>query len=210
MDLRKLQGVIPSIVLEEIPSVMNKFNIATPLRLSHFISQCAHESGNFTRVKENLSYSDVNRIVQIFRSDADINHDRVIESSELEHAKNYVNKPEALANFVYANQNGNGNEAGGDGYLFCGRGYIQLTGRANYTLFDDFVSEEIVKMPGLVATKYPLLSAGWFFSKHGLNAVADEGSGDEVVKKITRTINGGLIGISERIVSFNKFYNLLK
>jgi len=93
---------------------------------------------------------------------------------------------------------------------FRGRGYIQLTGKANYTEFDKVVSENILENPDLVATKYPLLSAAWFWSKNGLNSVADKGATDADVTAITKRVNGGTIGLPDRIKHFKEYYSLLK
>lgn len=208
MDINKLIGKVPASVLQELPSVISTFKIDTSFRLAHFLAQVSHESLNFTKVKEVTNYSKVERIVEIFRHDVDGNHDKVISPEELEHAKKYVGKPVELANFVYANQNGNGNEASGDGHLFRGRGYIMTTGRGNYADFDKYVPEDIVKNPDLVATKFPLLSAGYFWFKNNLNKLADEGAG--AVPKISKVVNGGKIGLKERIDNFNIFLPLLQ
>jgi putative chitinase len=104
---------------------------------------------------------------------------------------------------------GNGPEASGEGYKFRGRGYIQLTGKANYTEFDKSVTENLLETPELVATKYPLLSAAWFFSKNGLNALADKGATDADVTAITKRVNGGTIGLPDRIKHFKEFHALL-
>ena len=97
-----------------------------------------------------------------------------------------------------------------EGYKFRGRGYIQLTGKANYTEFDKVVTENILENPDLVATKYPLLSAAWFWSKNGLNSVADKGATDADVTAITKRVNGGTIGLPDRIKHFKEYYSLLK
>lgn len=202
--------VVPATVLAELPNVASKFGIDTTLKLTHFLSQCAHESGEFKTVQENLYYSDFNRIAQIFRHDVDLNHDRVIEANELENAKKYAKNPKALANFVYANQNGNGNEASGDGYNYHGRGFIQLTGRENYQKFSTFIGEDCVANPDLVATKYPLASAAFFFTSNHIWAICDHGSDIKTITEVTKIINGGTIGLPERTAEFNKFYNILK
>ena len=199
MDINKLKGHIPDSVLSEIPSVMDKFGIKTELRLAHFLAQCAHESGNFTVLKENLNYS-AEGLTKVFPK-----YFPTIESTN-----GYAKNPEKIANKVYANRMGNKNEASGDGYKYSGRGAIQLTGKQNYTLFDDFVPEAIIETPSLVATKYPLLSAAWFWSRNGLNAIADLGSTDDVVTKITKKVNGGIHGLEDRISKFKKFYPILK
>lgn len=198
MDINKLKGVIPDNVLAQIPSVMEKFQINTPLRLAHFLAQCATESGTFKVTVENLNYS-AERLRVVFP--------RYFKDDTI--AKAYERNPQKIASRVYASRMGNGNEATGDGYKYCGRGYIQLTGKDNYSAFDALVPEAIIDTPGLVATQYPLLSAAWFFTKTGLNAVADTGSTDDVVTKVSKRVNGGTNGLSERIANFHKFYPLL-
>lgn len=198
MKLDSLKGHIPESVLAQIPLVMEKFAINTPLRLSHFLAQTGHESGGFKITKENLNYSS-DRLQVIFK-----------KYFTAESAKEYARKPEKIANIVYANRMGNGNQASGDGFKFCGRGYIQLTGRDNYTAFDKSVEDDILAMPELVATKYPLLSAAWFWSKNGLSAIADTGAGEDTITKITKKVNGGTIGLTDRVAHFNEYYNLLK
>jgi putative chitinase len=105
---------------------------------------------------------------------------------------------------------GNGDEASGDGYKFRGRGYIQLTGKNNYAAFGKAINEDITANPDLVATKYPLLSAAWFWSSNGLNTLADKGADDASVTAITKRVNGGTIGLPDRIKHFKEYYTLLK
>jgi putative chitinase len=197
MKIESLKGHIPDSVLAQIPSVMEKFAINTPLRLCHFLAQTGHESGGFKITKENLNYS-AERLQVIFK-----------KYFTADSAKEYERKPQKIANIVYANRMGNGNQASGDGFRFCGRGYIQLTGKDNYAAFDKSVEEDILANPDLVATKYPLLSAAWFWSKNGLNAIADQGATDEVITKATKKINGGVIGLEDRKKHFKEFYTLL-
>ena len=104
---------------------------------------------------------------------------------------------------------GNGAEATGEGYKFRGRGYIQLTGKDNYKAFDAVVPENLLETPDLVATKYPLLSAAWFFHKNGLHKIADGGATDAVVTSVTKRVNGGTIGLPDRIKHFKEYYSLL-
>ena len=104
---------------------------------------------------------------------------------------------------------GNGDKTSGEGWKFRGRGYIQLTGKANYTEFDKVVTENLMEQPDLVATKYPLLSAAWFFHKNGLHKIADGGATDAVVTSITKRVNGGTIGLPDRIKHFKEYYTLL-
>lgn len=196
--LNKLKGKIPDNVLEQIPLVMEKFNINTPLRLAHFLSQCGHESGGFKAIQENLNYSS-ERLKQIFPKYFPGN------MSDL-----YARQPEKIASRVYANRMGNGDEKSRDGWTYRGRGYIQLTGKNNYAAFDSFVDDDIINNPDLVATKYPLLSAGWFFHRNNLNNISDKGSDDKVITELTKRINGGTHGLKDRISRFSYFYNILK
>ena len=197
MNVDKLKGHIPDSVIAQIPSVQEKFEINTPLRLAHFLAQCGHESGGFKAVSENLNYGAAG-LQSIFK-----------KYFTAESAKEYQRKPEKIANIVYANRMGNGNQASGEGYKFRGRGFIQLTGKDNYTSFDKVVEDDIIANPELVATKYPLLSAAWFFHKNGLHKIADEGATDAVVTKVTKRVNGGTIGLPDRIKHFNEYNNLL-
>jgi putative chitinase len=114
-----------------------------------------------------------------------------------------------IANKVYGNRMGNGPESSGEGAKFCGRGYIQLTGKENYTAFGKSINEDILSNPDKVASDYALLSAAWFFSKNGLHKIADEGASDTVVTKITKRVNGGTIGLPDRIKHFKEYYSLL-
>ena len=197
MNVDKLKGHVPDTVIAQIPGVVDKFEINTPLRLAHFLAQCGHESGGFKAVSENLNYGAAG-LQSIFK-----------KYFTAVSAKEYERKPEKIANIVYANRMGNGPQASGEGYKFRGRGYIQLTGKDNYTAFDKTVEDDILATPELVATKYPLLSAAWFFHKNGLNKIADEGATDVVVIKVTKRVNGGTIGLSDRIKHFNEYNNLL-
>lgn len=198
MDLSKLRGIIPDSVISEIPGVQEKFGVNTPLRLAHFLSQTGHESGGFKVTTENLNYS-VKGLTGIFKK----------YFPTVEVAMQYAKQPQKIANVVYANRMGNGPQASGEGYKFRGRGYIQLTGKDNYSAFDKTVDDDILATPDLVATKYPLLSAAWFFHKNGLHKIADEGATDEVVTKVTKRVNGGNIGLDQRIKEFKHFYSLL-
>ena len=197
MNLDKLKGHIPDGVIAQIPDVQAKFEINTPLRLAHFLAQCGHESGGFKAVSENLNYG-AKGLSTIFK-----------KYFTPESAKEFERKPEKIANVVYANRMGNGPQASGEGWKFRGRGYIQLTGKDNYTAFDKAVEDDILANPDLVATKYPLLSAAWFFHKNGLHKIADEGATDAVVTKVTKRVNGGTIGLADRIKHFNEYNNLL-
>ena len=199
MEISKLKGQIPDNVYGEIQSVMYKFKIDSILRLSHFLSQCAHESGGFKLTTENLNYS-VKGLLTVFP--------KYFKQQGL--AEAYARKPEMIASHVYANRMGNGNDGSGEGWKYRGRGYIQLTGKSNYTAFDKFVDDDIINNPDLIAKKYPLLSAAWFFDKNGINLVSDKGATDDVVKSVTKRVNGGYNGLADRQKYFDKYYNILK
>jgi putative chitinase len=198
LKLEKLKGHIPDAVIAQIPDTASKFNINTPLRLAHFLAQCGHESGGFKVTSENLNYS-AKGLMGIFK--------KYFPTEQL--AESYQRQPQKIANKVYASRMDNGNEASGDGFKFRGRGYIQLTGRANYTAFGKAINEDIANNPDVVSGKYALLSAAWFWSKNGLNNLADGGSTDTVVTTITKRVNGGTIGLADRIKHFKEYYHLL-
>jgi putative chitinase len=196
--LEKLKGHIPDAVIAQIPDTAARFNITNALRLAHFLSQCGHESGNWKAVRENLNYS-AKGLMGIFK--------KYFPTATL--ATAYERQPEKIANRVYASRMGNGNENSGDGYKFRGRGYIQLTGKDNYTKFDATVPENIVADPDLVATKYPLASAAFFFNSNKLWSICDQGATPAVVTAVTKRVNGGTIGLPDRIKHFNEYYKLL-
>lgn len=199
MDLSKLKGHVPDKVIDQIPGIQEKFGVNTPLRLSHFLAQCGHESGGFRITQENLNYS-AKGLQGIFK--------KYFPSEAI--ALDYAKKPQKIANRVYGGRMGNGNEASGDGFKFRGRGYIQLTGRDNYTAFGKSIGVAIEDNPDLVATDYALASAAWFWSKNGLNKIADTGATDAAVTMITKRVNGGTIGLPDRIKHFKEYYSLLK
>ena len=196
MKLNNLK-ISPALLLE-LPLTIEKFNINTPLRLSHFLAQCSHESGNFTRFIENLNYSSKG-LLSTFK--------KYFPTESL--AKYNERQTEKIANRVYCNRNGNGNELSGEGFKFRGRGAIQLTGKANYKSFADFIGEDVVANPDLVATKYPLTSAGFFFEKNKIWSICDKGIDDDVVTLVTKKVNGGTIGLDDRIAKFKLYYSLL-
>ena len=198
MELTKLNNQIPETVTAQIPDSMSLYNINTPLRLAHFLSQCAHESGGFKLVYEGLNYS-----AKGLRTTFSKYFPGTLSES-------YARRPQMIANRVYASRIGNGDEASGDGYKFRGRGYIQLTGKANYVEFDKVVVEDVLASPNLVATQYPLLSAAWFWNKNNLNAIADKGDSVDIVTAITKRVNGGINGLPDRIKHFDEYYALLK
>jgi len=198
LKLDKLKGHVPQVVIDSIPEVASKFGINTPLRVAHFLAQCGHESGGFRVTQENLNYS-AKGLNGIFR--------KYFPTEAV--AAAYARNPQKIANKVYANRMANGSEASGDGYKFRGRGYIQLTGRDNYTQFGKAIGVDIPSNPDLVSSKYALASAAWFWSKNGLNKLADNGASDVVVTSITKRVNGGTIGLPDRIKHFKEYYHLL-
>jgi putative chitinase len=198
MNLDKLKGHVPDTVIAQIPGVMESFGVNTPLRLAHFLAQCGHESGGFRLTQENLNYS-AKGLMGIFK--------KYFPTQALADA--YARKPEKIANRVYGNRMGNGPETSGEGFKFRGRGYIQLTGKSNYAAFDAAVPDDILANPDLVSTKHALASAAWFWKKNGLNLIADTGSSTEVVTKITKRVNGGTIGLADRIKHFKEYHALL-
>jgi putative chitinase len=198
LKLDKLKGHIPDAVIAMIPDTAAKFQINTPLRLAHFLAQCGHESGGFKATQENLNYS-AKGLAGIFK--------KYFPTEAA--ATPYARQPQKIASKVYGGRMGNGPEASGEGYKFRGRGYIQLTGKENYTAFGKSIGEDMTVNPDVVASKYALLSAAWFFSKNGLHKIADEGASDLVVTKITKRVNGGTIGLPDRIKHFKEYYHLL-
>jgi putative chitinase len=198
LKLDKLKGHIPDAVIAMIPDTAAKFQINTPLRLAHFLAQCGHESGGFRATQENLNYS-AKGLAGIFK--------KYFPTEAA--AAPYARQPQKIASKVYGGRMGNGPESSGEGYKFRGRGYIQLTGKENYTAFGKSIGEDMTANPDVVASKYALLSAAWFFSKNGLHKMADEGASDLVVTKITKRVNGGTIGLPDRIKHFKEYYHLL-
>lgn len=195
MDINKLKGHIPDSVLAQIPEVMSKFGIDTIMKLAHFLAQCAHESGNFRVTQENLNYS-AKGLLGVFP-----------KYFTAETAVAYERKPEKIANIVYANRMGNGDKTSGDGYKFRGRGFIQLTGHDNYKAFSVAIGEDCVANPDLVSSKYPLASAAWFFQKNCLKRATN--NSDESVTAVSKCVNGGTIGLADRIKHFNEYHKLL-
>ena len=198
LKLENLKGVVPDAVLAQIPDCVAKFQINTPLRLAHFLAQCAHESAGFTAIQENLNYSadGLRKIFgKYFADDATANA--------------YARQPQKIAARVYASRMGNGDEASAEGWKYHGRGYIQLTGKDNFTAFSKAAGADCVNNPDSVATTYALLSAAWFWQTRSLNTSADKGADIAVVTEITKKVNGGTIGLDDRAARFAAIYKLL-
>ena len=198
LNIEKLKGHIPDAVIAQIPDTAKKFNITNNLRLAHFLSQCGHESGGFKAVSENLNYS-ADGLKKIFG--------KYFPGTLSE---SYAKQPEKIASRVYGGRMGNGDESSKEGYKFRGRGFIQLTGKANYTNFTKFIGEDCISNPDLVSTKYPLASAAFFFDSNKLWSICDKGADDATVTAVTKRVNGGTIGLPDRIKHFKEYYNLLK
>ena len=197
LKIDKLKGHIPDAVIAQIPETAAKFNITNNLRLAHFLAQCGHESGGFKAVSENVNYSAAG-LKGIFGKYFPGNL-----------AESYARQPQKIASRVYGGRMGNGPEATGEGYKFRGRGYIQLTGKQNYTNFAKFIGEDTVNNPDLVANKYPLASAAFFFDSNKLWSICDKGADNATVTAVTKRVNGGTIGLADRIKHFNEYYKLL-
>jgi putative chitinase len=174
------------------------YQIDTPQRIAAFIAQCSHESAGFTALKENLNYRWVT-LRKIFP--------KYFPTDEL--AQQYAalpNKQEAIANRCYANRMGNGTEESGDGYRYCGRGLIQLTGKNNYTLFAESLEMAVEEVPEYLGTfEGAAQSACWFWETNNLNRFADAGD----IRGLTRAINGGYIGLEDRIKHYEHALHVL-
>jgi putative chitinase len=181
--------------LEPLNSAFVKYDISTPVRQAFFIGQCAHESGNFKVLEENLYYSAA-ALMRVWPSRF---------TSNLV-AETYANNPEKIANKVYSGRLGNGDEESGDGWKYHGRGLIQLTGKDNYANCGSNLGVDFLVHPELLLDpKYAVLSAGWFWNKKGLNALADAHEYDTMTKRI----NGGLIGLDDRKAKIAKAISVL-
>jgi len=171
--------------VDALNETFSRFNITTNNQKAMFIGQCGHECGNFRLLEENLNYR-AETLMKLWPK----------RFPSLEFAKQYEKNPRKIANSVYANRMGNRDEASGDGYRFRGRGALQCTGHSTYFHAGKALGVDFVMQPDLVATpKYAALTAGWFWDTHKLNPPADALD----FNKITRTINGGLIGQEDRI-----------
>ena len=197
VNFENLNGVIPDEVYNQLQDTIDKFEINTPLRLAHFISQCAHESVGFTDVRENLNYS-ADGLKRVFPN---------YFPGTL--SESYARQPSKIGSHVYADRMGNGDEDTGDGYNYRGRGFLQVTGKENYELFGESINVDVVSNPDIIATDYPLLSAAWFFSVNNILPICDRGSDRSVVESVTKRVNGGLNGIESRWEIFQQYYPLL-
>ena len=182
---------IAATVAPELDGAMTKYGIDSPLRQAHFVAQCAHESGLFAHTEENLNYSALT-LVKVWPKRFYLAPESA--SGRLD-ATRYAMSPSALANQVYANRLGNGPPESGDGWKYRGRGFIQLTGRANYEAFASDEAALSMTYPDVLASAHgAALSAAWFWANHGCNEAADS----NIVAAVTRKVNGGLTGVAER------------
>jgi putative chitinase len=183
-------------LIASMSTLAEKYGLSSPLRLSHFLAQTAHESGGFRLIEENLNYSadGLNKIFPKYFVKAGRD------------AQAYHRQPEKIANVVYASRMGNGDTASGEGYKFRGRGLIQLTGKSNYTGFATDSGITIDEAVAYLSTPEGAVeSAAWFWNKNGLNALADK----DDVTAVTKRINGGTIGLDDRIKHTNEFKHIL-
>jgi putative chitinase len=199
MDISKLKDKIPLKVYDDLDSCIKRFGgPKNNVMLAHFLCQVAHESANFTAIRENLNYS-TDGLMKTFKK---YFKDRI-------EAATFARKPEIIANRVYASRMGNGNETSGDGWRYRGRGYLQLTGRTNYAIFGTYVDENLLENPDLVATKYAMHSAFWFFERNNLWKLTDSKNYYETLTTVTKRINGGTHGLSDRASKFRTFSKFL-
>jgi putative chitinase len=203
LTLEHLQACLPDAKVSDLEKYIDginetfeHFEINTPERMAMFLAQCAHESANFSTTKENLNYSAkglMGTFKKYFPDEAT--------------AKAYERKPEKIANKVYANRMGNGPEKSGEGYKYCGRGLIQLTGKDNYTNCGHVLDIDLLEKPDQVANNpVAVLSAGWFWDTRKLNTWADK----KDVTTVTKKINGGDIGLADRKKHFSHILEVLE
>jgi putative chitinase len=181
--------------LQPLEDTFAKYDINTPERQAAFIGQCAHESGNFKTLEENLNYKP-EALMRVWPS----------RFPDIAIAMKYAHNPEMIANKVYGGRMGNGPEEAGDGWKYHGRGLIQLTGKENYANCGSGIGVDLLSNPNLLNTpEYAALSAGWFWNKKGLNALADAGD----FETMTKRINGGTLGLEDRKAKIAKALSVL-
>ncbi len=195
IDFEKLRGLIKDELLYPLKETCDRHEINTSLRISHFLSQMAYESENFTITSENLNFSNDELKLKFpiyFTDDVIVGY--------------YT--PERIANRIYSNLNGNGDEKSGDGWKYRGRGFFQIKGKDNYVkLSNDIRVKNILDNPDIISeSKYAMLSAGWYWQNHNLNTIADQGLNANVITNITKIITGGISGLDNRFAELNKFY----
>jgi putative chitinase len=201
IEYQKLKGLTPDgdIGKKTLAAIQADCNIKSIIELIHFVGQCHHETGGFKASSENLNYS-AEGLMKVFP--------KYFPNKAL--ADSYARKPELIASRVYGNRMGNGDEASKEGYKYRGRGAIQLTGKDNYKLFGISINDpEILTNPDVVATKYFFKSADFFFDRNNLWSIAAKGISDDIIKQLTKRINGGYNGLEERIKYTKHYYQIL-
>jgi len=179
---------------DALNKILPDYDISTPQRTAAFLAQCAHESGGFTALHENLNYRP-ETLCKVWP--------RYFNATN---ANDYAHQPEKIANRAYAGRMGNGDEASGDGWNYCGRGLIQLTGKNNYQSFADSIQTDISQIPAYLQTfEGAIQSACWFWENNNLNACADAGD----IVKMTKIINGGTLGLDDRTARYNHALQIL-
>ena len=198
LTYEQLQPIVPANTgnwLSALNQLLPDYEINTPERIAAFLAQCAHESGGFKALKENLNYrwESLRKVFPKYFPDD-------------ETAKEYAHNQEAIANYVYANRMGNGDEDSGDGFRYCGRGLIQLTGKNNYQKFAESLNMEVEDVPEFLSTfEGAVQSACWFWEANDLNTLADK----QDIKAMTKRINGGYIGLEDRIKHYEEALEIL-
>jgi putative chitinase len=179
---------------DALNKILPDYDISTPQRIAAFLAQCAHESGGFTALHENLNYrpETLCKVWPHYFNESNVN--------------DYAHQPEKIANRAYAGRMGNGDETSGDGWNYCGRGLIQLTGKNNYQAFADSIQTDIGQIPAYLQTfEGAIQSACWFWENNNLNACADAGD----IVKMTKIINGGELGLDDRTARYNHALQVL-
>jgi putative chitinase len=200
LTVSQLKQMVPGIThadhwIEAFDQLLPDYEINTPKRIAAFIAQCAHESGGFKFLKENLNYK-AESLMKTFPK----------YFSDKDTANAYAKQPVKIANRVYANRMGNGDEASGDGFKYCGRGLIQLTGKSNYSWFAASLEISPEEASAYLETfEGAAQSACWFWESNNLNVEADAGD----IKKMTKKINGGYIGLDDRIKHYEHALHVL-
>jgi putative chitinase len=199
IEFQKNNGLTPDgkIGKKTLLKIKDKYNIPTIEALAHFMGNVSHECAEFTVFKENLNYS-ANGLLKIFPK----------YFKTLEIAKQYARKPERIANRVYANRMGNGNEASGDGWKYSGKGALQTTGKNNFKLLGDFLKVDLLKNPELVETTYALESAIFYFNSNKLWSIASRVD-DLTIRRIRIRVNGGIIGLEDVTKKVKEYYKIL-
>lgn len=209
-EFRRAASVTDAIAqqwFDPLQGAMKRYDINTPKRQAAFIAQMAHESLGFTCVSESLYYKDPVRIAQIFKTGFDLNHNGKVDPAEVEFAKGYVRNSVKLANRAYANRNGNGDEASGDGYRYRGRGPLQNTGKGNYQKTGDAIGVDLVADPDKLADpKVGALAAAEYWHRTGCNELADK----DDFSGITVAINGkAMQGQADRLARWKQAKSVL-